>query len=552
MQKSDSETDVYIYENEEICVPLNSLYSPEKEADRFLKKLGNIQKNIVILIGFGNGALLDSLLNSEVFEQNIHFLFIEPFSEIKLTDEHLVKLKKVDKLSFFYLEGFNSIMFAQYISKFISIPVSIHVHPNYLKVNEAVIKKCLKIIRDGTETKQILDNTEMNFALDWIVEPLLNTKHIPESINIKNLQGKFTGEKAMLIASGPSLEEHMDFIKNNQSSFHLFSVGSSLRALIANDIHPDNVLSIDASKRNYETHFKGLEYNGTLIYETMSNSNIQKHHLGSLIVSKAGSDHVTSQVFNDLYSFPQQSPSVAIYTLQVIAYLGFSEVYLIGQDLALVEGQYYASGIKHHEGMMDLKDELQVESNAGVQVGTTRSLKIFLDSIEALIQTLPEELKIFNLSKHGAKIKGTTYIASTEIGGYNKKKFDFGNDLVQLPVGPETLIEELIHNLGLLKDDINKANKRIGRLLEIGAVSPDDMFKIVKRFKVISKNKILDEIILSNLTFIFDRVINKFKYLEEKHKYTNEDLLSLIEDLAEFYSIVNKYIEELLRDERLQ
>ncbi|MCK1995975.1 DUF115 domain-containing protein [Psychrobacillus psychrodurans] len=550
-QQSDTGADVFIFENQNIHVPLNSLYSPEKEANRFLTKLSSVQKSLVIVIGFGNGALLDSLLSSKTFENNIHFLFIEPFSEIKLTDQQIAIFKMEDKISFTYLEHFSALIFVKYISKFISIPVTINVHPNYLKANEPLIKDCLNVIREGTETKQILDNTEMNFALDWIIEPLLNINYLPESINIKNLKGKFSGERALLIASGPSLNEHMNFIKAKQNSFHTFAVGSSLRALLANDIQPDYVLSIDASNTNYETHFQDLDYTSTLIYETMSNSNIQKHHHGSLIISKAGTDYVTSQAVNDLFSFPQTSPSVAIFTLQVIAYLGFSEVYLIGQDLALVDGEYYASDIKQHEGMMNLEDELWVESNEGRQVGTTRSLKIFLDTFETLIHTLPEDLSIFNLSRQGAKINGTTYIDSKEINEGTKHEITINNELIYLSKNPTSIITEFIENLLQLKLDCEKANNKIKRLVKIGAVSSDDMQRIVKQFRLISGNTILTEIILSKLTFMFDRIINKFAYLEEKQHYTNDDLLSLIIELESFYDVVIKYSDDLIKDERL-
>lgn len=550
-QESDAGTEVFIFEDNKIKVPLNSLYSPEKEAARFLTKLESVKKSLVIIIGFGNGAILDGLLSSNTFKNNIHFFFIEPFPEIKLTDLYIATFNKEDKISFTYLEHFSALTFAKYISKFVSVPVSIHIHPNYSKANESLIRKCLDIIREGIETKQVLDNTEMNFALDWIIEPILNINYLPKSINLKNLKGKFSGERAMLIASGPSLAHHTDFIKDMQSSFHTFTVGSSLRALIANNIQPDYVLSIDASNRNYETHFQDLLYEGTLIYETMSNSNIQKHHKGSLVIAKAGSDNVTSQVVNDLFSFPHSSPSVAIFTLQVIAYLGFSEVYLIGQDLALVDGKYYANGIKHHDGMKDSREELWVESNDGLKVGTTRSLKIFLDSFEQLIQTLPKEMKIFNFSKHGALIKGTTFIDPKTVTKRPKNIIESKAELIDLPRESTAIITEFIQNLILFKSDIEKANSFLEKILNIGAVSTKDMQVIVKRFKKIAENTILTDIILSKLTFIFNRIINKFSYFDRKLNYSNEDLLSLIQELSEFYKVVIKYCQQLIMDRRL-
>lgn len=548
---SDSGENVYIYEDEEVKVPLNSLYSPEKEADRFIRKLNDLKNNFVIFIGFGNGALLKSLEKSEVFEQNIHFLFVEPFDEIMSDNEHITSLVNNNKLSFFIAEDFNSVIFARFISKFTSIPVTIQVHPNYLKANSSRIRDCLRIINEGVETKQILNNTEVKFSVDWIIEPLLNTQHILRSINIKNLQGKFQGESAILAASGPSLKEHMEFLKENHESYHLFSVGSALRALLDNGVHPDYTLSVDASSRNFETHFKDLDYNGILIFETMSNSNIQKQHQGNLVVSNAASDRITSQMYNDLYTFTQASPSVAIYTLQVIAYLGFSKVYLVGQDLALVNGSYYASGIKHHAGMQDLKNELWVESNLGERVGTTRALKIFLDSFESLIKTLPKDIQIYNLSKHGAKIKGTTFVDVNEMKMGIKNSIKFDSNHIQSTQNKDFSIKEFLLRLDALQEEVKRANKNLRRLIQTGGVSPNDMVKVVKMFRGVAKHKVLEEIILSNLTFMFDSIINKFAYLEEKEKYISQDLLRMIKDLNRFYGLVEKYIGQVLEDERL-
>ena len=98
--------------------------------------------------------------------------------------------------------------------------------------------------------------------------------------NIKSYKDKFKGERAILVASGPSLKDHMTFLKDNEDDFYLFSVGSALRALLVNDIQPDFTVSLDAGKVNYDTHFEDLNYDGTLIFETVSHSQIQDKHKG--------------------------------------------------------------------------------------------------------------------------------------------------------------------------------------------------------------------------------------------------------------------------------
>lgn len=550
-QCSDDGTEIFVYIKNGKNIPLNSMYSPAKEAERFLKKITDTEQHLVIIIGFGNGMLLQKLLHSDMYEKAAHFIFIEPFSEVEISEKNRELIQNHEKISFYYVDEFTSIVFANYLSRFISLPVSIHIHPNYTKVDSTILKDCLKRINEGINTRKILNNTEMKFAIDWIVEPLLNLQYVNRSVNIKDLKDVFQGEKAVLIASGPSLKRNMEIIKKLETSVYTFAVGSALRALLTHEISPDFVLSIDSSDRNYRTHFQDLQYNGTLIFETMSNSNIQKEHGGNLVACRSLGDNVSSLFFPDLYAFPFSAPSVAIFALQVIAYLGFSEVYLVGQDLALIDGKYYAEGIKEHEGMQSLHVETWVENNRGERVGTTQSLKIFLESFEKLIETLPN-IKVYNLSELGARIKGAEFLPPNLIGDLPLRRniqVDYEKNLNKN--FDNWKIIELINQFRILMEETKKASRFVKRLNKIGGITSKEMSKVLKMFKKISQNQLLENILLSNLTFAFNRIVNKFQYFENKNVYTGDDLLFLTKELDNFYTLVIKYVDDIINDQRI-
>ena len=550
-QIADDGSKIFLFSDGYKQIPLNSIYSPEKEAQRFIKKMGVVKNHLVIIIGVGNGALIDCLVNSHVYKESAHFIFVEPFKEIALSENTLNLIKNEKKLSFYYVDELTSLIFSQYLSAFISLPTSILIHPNYQKIDPSILKKCLQIINDGIKTRKIMNNTELKFAVDWIIEPLLNYPYIDKAINLKDLKNKYAGERAVLIASGPSLKQNMGTIKKIQSSAYTFSVGSALRAVLTNGITPDFVLSIDAGDINYETHFKDLYYDGTLIFETLSNSNIQRNHKGTLVVSRSLNDNISSLTFPDLHTFQFNSPSVAIFTLQVIAYLGFSEVYLIGQDLALVDGRYYADGIREHGGAKSVKNETEVENNRGEMVGTTHALKIFLESFENVIKTF-SNIKIYNLSEFGAKIKGTEFIHPNSIKELPERKAIQLERLhtINAGIGLDN-IKEVIHKFEQILEQMKKAKKSIERLLKIGSISNDDMKKILKSFRKISKEPLIEKVIMSNLTFMFNKIVNKFEYFEDKAKYSNDDLLALTEELKNFYLLVINYIEDVVSDKRI-
>jgi hypothetical protein len=546
---------IYIHEIGDKKTALNSVYSPQKEINRFIKEIENIEKKLIVIIGVGNGVIIEELVQSNTFQNNVHFLIIEPFSDIRQS-KHLSKIfsENPNKLSFYYLSDFTSLVFAKYLAKFAAIPVSIHLHPNYLKANKSKIEEIITILKEGIEVQKILNNTERKFAIDWIVEPLLNIRVMEKSINLKRLKGKFEGETAILVSAGPSLHENISFVQRMGESSHIFAVGPALRPLLINGIKPDYALSLDSSETNYKTHFKDIMYDGTLIFETMSNHQIQEQHKGKLIDSKALTEQITPFVFKDLFGFPHSAPSVAIFALQVIHYMGFKEVYLVGQDLALINGNYYAEGVKHHEGLSNIEVELFVDNNRGEKVGTTKALKLFLDSFEVIIRSFPKNsIDIFNISEFGAKIQGAEFLRSEKIIKKTLKKSVQYDDTPNRGIQHvDDFLLDFIHKLTSIKKEIERADKKIERHLLNKTFSSKAQQQMLKTFNEIANNEIVERVILSNLTFMFDNIINKIVYYDLKNEYTLQDLLTLTKELSALYKVMKKYIEEILEDRRLQ
>jgi hypothetical protein len=546
---------IYIYDSAGEETALNSLYSPTKEINRFMKEIEDLQKKFVVIIGVGNGVVVEKLIQSDSLDKNVHFLIIEPYSEVVLSDDTKNIINKNRKISFFYLNKFSAILFSRFLSKFTSISTSIHIHPNYLKANKSIIESIIELLKEGVRIKKILNNTEQKFAIDWIIEPLLNLEAMEKSNNIQQFRGEFSGETAILVAAGPSLKKKIPFIKKMQDSCHIFCVGPALRPLLKNNIKPDYVLSIDSSEINYETHFKDLNYDGTLIFETMSNHNIQKNHKGSMIASKALGENLTTLLFNDNSGFSHSAPSVAIFTLEVIQHLGFSKVYLVGQDLALINGEYYSEGIKKHNGTNYSNVDLMVENNKGEKIETTRALKLFLDVFEWIISTFPENsMEIYNTSEYGAKIKGTRFVQAEHIENLlgRKKEILVEGDFFKPNQSVPNFINDFLSEMKALEKLLKLHLEKIKGYTDTREITKEEQLDLLVAFKEISGNKIIEEILLSNLTFIFDNIINKVVYFDHKQEYSHEDLFELLNELANLYKVIIKYIEEILADSRIQ
>jgi hypothetical protein len=546
-KQADSGETVYVYENVENkkTVPLNSLYSPAKEAERFLSKI-DLKNKLTIVIGFGNGAIYRKIIENHLHDLAAHIIFLEPFNNIPFPDDH------DKKVSLIYYDNFSNNEFANVFRRYIGVATEVLIHPNYNKTNSQLIAQIIKDMQESLEIAKIFNNTELMFSLDWIIEPLVNLKYTPNLSSLSKFKNAFRNERAILVASGPSLKEHIKTIKKIQPSAYVFAAGSAVNGLLSSGITPDFVTSIDASIRNFTAHFQNTSYSGPLIVETTTNSNIIEHHSGDIIVVGSSADRITSRYIENLPEF-STSPSVALFTLKVIHYLGFKEVFLVGQDLALVDGQYYAKGVHEHEGLKSVKTETYVESNNGELVGTTRALNIFREAFEREIEHMKNDVTIYNLSEKGAKIKGALFLHINEI-----PELSLRNEIT-LELAPKQITEHskeavrsFIQELKNFIQSVQKARQFYDRLLKKRAVSPDDMNRVLSIFKKTRKLDIFENVILTQLSFVFNKIVNTFKYFEAKPYYTNNERIKLVKELHTLMTLVEKYCNELLLDRRVQ
>lgn len=524
---------------------LNSTFSSEKEAEKFVEQIKPNQLNIVV--GIGNGTIFKKLNEIDF----VHCLIIEPFEDVKINEYTYELIKTKKNISFYYYKDISSLIINEYIKKFLGLNVNILIHPKYEKTNKELLNDIIKLVKDGTVLLQVNKNTENYFRKDWIIEPLINLEYTMSQLSIGELEKKFEGETAILAASGPSLKQNIPFIKNMKNNSYLFAVGSALNALLSENINPDFVTVIDSSIKNYTAHFKGVDYKGPLIISGMVNSNILKNHKGPSILANLNIDSITSHFREDVPVFPSV-PSVAVFTLQTLYFLGFSKVYLVGQDLALINGEYYAKDVRIHQNTNIFESQLFVESNNGSKVGTIYSLFAHLQAFENLIEQFDKnKMEIYNLSENGAKIKGVDYISSDSIYVTKKRK----DILIEYLIKDEAdnnieVIKEFILKLENLHEKTNEILTKLNKINK-NAVNMNDLKRVLKIFKELRKQNIVEDILLKQLSFYVQKLNNKFEFSLDKEITTNEDRMEMVNDIIKLVTEVQKYLKEILNDDRI-
>ncbi|AHA31507.1 motility associated factor glycosyltransferase family protein [Exiguobacterium sp. MH3] len=367
------------------------------EFERLKSTISN-ETEAIILIGYGSGTLHERL------SKNYHVLTIDPFKLPSI-------VKSTSVLSFIESGKNNKSILQSQFQSFVGLKTEVIKHPLYKNTLELL--ELLKLVRSYLNECHIDLNTRKLYTEKWYVEYFYNTIFLKENtdrlVNIDYLKQKYNGTKALMIAGGPSLEEAIPYLQKAQNSYYIVAIGQTVKALTENGIRPDFVISTDAGEAN-AYFFKDIELDVPLVYSLQVNHQIPKQSKGVLI------PYADSQITKELLAYSKTKfntyPTVALAAVAFSYHLGFDSIGLIGQDLALRNGEYYSASVKQasstdgqfHDMLYD------IELNNGDIGKTTPVLFGFLSNYQFLIKTYPGlSRKLINYAEQGAVIEGVTY-----------------------------------------------------------------------------------------------------------------------------------------------
>ncbi|MEW6989339.1 6-hydroxymethylpterin diphosphokinase MptE-like protein [Colwelliaceae bacterium 6441] len=246
------------------------------------------------------------------------------------------------------------------------------------------------------------------------------------------LPKQFSNIPVFVVANGPSLDKSIEAIKSYQGDAVIFSCGSAIQPLLANNIIPDFHVANERTKSTY--HFLN-EFVDHDIMKKMSllTTNIMYPQCVDLFKwtgmsfkpaepsTVIGSDFIDRhQNFNHLmFSNPVVGNTGAAFA----CYIGFKDIYLFGLDFGYrdpthhhsKDSLYYSEGKKEIEslGKEVRKGEIEVEANFGGSVFSTTFFNVGKHCATSLF-TRFSAVNGFNCSD-GAKIGNTLPLNSNDI-----------------------------------------------------------------------------------------------------------------------------------------
>lgn len=451
-------------------------------------------------------------------------------------------------------------------------------------------KKIVKFI-NNTEifSNYIIKYCKMNYVDDGIFQKFLNQMHLLDPLKfdytkllyhtfdsvskhidkykiltLKNKKDFIIDKNVLFLAAGPSLENNLDLIKENQNKFIIITIGAVYKKLFENGIIPDIVTTVDPQYDVLNsTHFN-LE-DVKLLKDTIIMASI---NTPTKILERFNQEKLF--LYEVLDSFKINSNeyfgvSIGEISLSLILDLNFKNIYLLGTDLCInqITGEsHFSNYINKREDYTKeskvnnlkqdnytVEDFIEVKGNTSDKVITKRIFALSIIQYVNIINKFKKNFQtIYNLSKDGAYIEGTTYKNFDEIV-LNLDSIDKSTTLNELILLSELgltkqekiYLKENINNLKNLKHAISKLY--ITSLERVTLREFKD--RLLVCFKEINKNndKFLDKIILNYSKIIISYI---FYSINDKEIETSEKEKKLAKSQKLFYKQIQKILDVYL------
>ncbi|WP_433595869.1 motility associated factor glycosyltransferase family protein [Lysinibacillus xylanilyticus] len=217
---------------------------------------------------------------------------------------------------------------------------------------------------------------------------------------------------ACLVASGPSLNTTIFWLKKIQQQADIFVVGSALKVLENHNIVPKGVVHADASSENI-IQYQGTKFDGALYYLSTANHLVPKRHQGPrFILLQKG--YSLSEKYAEEKQIPllQTGGSVGTVAFSLIEYLGYKQVILFGQDLGFISNETHVEHSTSNQKVTSLELR-KVVANDGTEINTNVGLLAFLFWYDMKCQET--NVRVYNTAAKGAKIKNVDFITEHQL-----------------------------------------------------------------------------------------------------------------------------------------
>lgn len=399
---------------------LESIYGSlgrEDLLNRWLKAAPLSKLRVVVTTGFGDGSHIRKLLESIPSSSCVCTIECDPAMLLSVLCETdvstlLANPRFILLTPFCYREIITrlnlELIGIESASTFLYAPVYNRSPDLYKNVIAIVLRQ---LTTRWNQIKTDVENAEIVFE-----NSIKNLSEIQFGSEIFSLYKIFENKPLILVGAGPSLDESFEFLKRAQGKAIIAVVNSAYRAVVKHGIKPDITVAVDPK----EGTFRG--YQGT----DTSHPVLICTYLVYPKVPLLFPDRVFPlSSYNFLISLLrrvlklQEEPgivgdgTVSSTVVNLAAFFGCNEVYLVGQDMAISRsGRIHTTDSFYTDdgsNQCDLSTCKWIDGNNGEKVPVEAKLYAYLKIFENQVSH-NNSIQFYNLAREGSRIHGAPYI----------------------------------------------------------------------------------------------------------------------------------------------
>lgn len=240
-----------------------------------------------------------------------------------------------------------------------------------------------------------------------------NLARVAEDGDVAELFDTARGSTCCVCAAGPTLLNHIDWVRQRRDQLKLVAVDGALGPLLSKDIVPDYVVSLDDNPTTIIRYFEqdlSTCKDTTLVYTPIVDPRVPALWPGSRVVT-----YTAENVYDDIrHRHPKGTlhvaGSVTNTAVDLGVRMGAKRIVLFGTDFAFPEGEIHANAQAPVDFYANAaKAGTTTVDGNGKEIATLQSFNGYRIALERYIATHPA-VDFINASRRGARIRGAQYI----------------------------------------------------------------------------------------------------------------------------------------------
>ncbi len=555
-----STADIVVYETHaqdltilyQDAIPLHRLEGAKQEAEQLVDThVCYARHSINLLFGLGLGYTLEATVNALkakrskaqviVYESNLdllHFtldnvglshvlayenllIFTEPEALWHYVETHLVQG-----------EGMGILMTEGTLKAFSPILVP-------------VIEKLKIHAENAVRNAKVLQNRSRLWANTF----LQNSVYFPETHSVHHLQESMEGKTVVLCGAGPSLNDALPQLHAVRHKIVICAVTGAVKALQQHGLTADFVFGMDYY--GPEKQMEGLEdplkdchiITGPSADPFMMTQACKSRWMAALKYN----DQYTlflNALFNEEMNAYNPGGTVSFFMLLICVDLGFKNIILAGQDMALRGTQVYATGetleiegealvskaLNNRSSQLCYVDDW--EGNPLMTQDDYKHFKYHYDTIRSKIKMVLPHVEIYNCSVGGARILGMENLPIQEL-------------LPRLDLGYGAPVDEIVMRQFKYAEKQSTAREKAERLYDalerLDSHAQGTLNKAEKAVKALEQLKILKSSSWVEASERYAEAFNEFSEALEAHNFLQD---AFYHEQLMVYQAYNDFAEE--------